>query len=87
MRGSSNKYFEKVENNRTYRIYLMDNGCELQGDRIMSAIASDGIPIEKGQHLRLTLDGTEITAAWVEPDGCVTDTDGDEWNATDLEHA
>lgn len=28
MRGSSNKYFEKVENNRTYRIYLMDNGCD-----------------------------------------------------------
>lgn len=28
MRGSSNQYFEKVENNTTYRIYLMDNGCD-----------------------------------------------------------
>lgn len=53
----------------------------------MPAIASDGIPIEKGQRLRLTLDGTEVTVAWVNPDGCVTDVDGDEWNATDLEHA
>ena len=57
----------------------------------MPVLAADGIPIEKGQHLRLTLDGTEITveitAAWVEPDGHVLDADGDEWNATDLEHA
>ena len=53
----------------------------------MPAIAADGIPIEKGQRLRLTLDGTEITVAWADHDGHVLDTDGDEWNATDLVHA
>ena len=53
----------------------------------MPAIASDGIPIEKGQHLRLALDGAEITVAWVDRDGRVLDANGDEWNATDLEHA
>lgn len=48
--------------------------------------AADGKKIECGQRLRRTFDGVEIVAAWVDPDGTVTDTDGDEWNAWELEH-
>lgn len=52
----------------------------------MPSIAADEKRIERGQRMRTTFDGTEITVAWIDTDGTVTDQDGDEWNATDLVH-
>ena len=53
MSVSSNQYFEKVENDTTYRIYLMDNGCDPWLCRSSLDVA-DGVHSELVEHINGT---------------------------------